>query len=83
MIRPEERGRAVTTDDRDSGFEVPQPLYQPGDPVWVGRSRGSEREGTILRYLGEGYFSVSMVGSEGPRNVHEGLLHPRREDEEG
>ena len=83
MIRPEERGRAVTTDDRDSGLEVPQTLYQPGDPVWVGRSRGSEREGTILRNLGEGYYSVSMVGSEGTRNVHEGLLHPRREDEEG
>jgi hypothetical protein len=74
----------VTTDDRDSvPNEAHQALYQPGDRVWVGRSRGSEREGTILRYLGEGYYSVSMVGPEGTRNVHEGLLHPRREDEEG
>jgi hypothetical protein len=73
----------VTTDDRDSGLEAHQALYEPGDRVWVGRSRGSEREGTILRYLGEGRYSVSMVGDEGTRTVHEGLLHPRREDEEG
>jgi hypothetical protein len=39
--------------------------------------------GTVLRYLGEGYYSVAIVGHEGPRTVHEGLLHPRREDEEG
>jgi hypothetical protein len=73
----------VTTDDRNSELEAPQALYQPGDPVWVGRSRGSEREGIILRYLGEGYYSVSMVGPEGTRNVREELLHPRREDQEG
>jgi hypothetical protein len=62
---------------------VHQALYQPGDPVWVGRSRGSEREGTIVRYEGEGCYSVSVTGHEGVRTVHEGLLHPRQEDEEG
>jgi len=56
-------------------------LYDPGDPVWVGRSRGSEWEGTVLRYLGEGCYSVSIVGHEGTRSVHEGLLRQRREDE--
>ena len=76
----------LRTDDPDSVPEAHRVQYQPGDPVWVGRSRGSEREGTILGYLGESYYSVSMVGPEGTRNVHEGLLHPRREeddDEEG
>jgi hypothetical protein len=71
----------VTTDDRDSVPAAHHMLYDPRDPVWVGRSRGSEREGTILRYLGEGCYSVSIVGHEGTRSVHEGLLRQRREDE--
>jgi hypothetical protein len=76
----------LRTDDPDS---VPEghraALYEPGDLVWVGRSRGSEREGTVLRYLGEGFYSVALVGIlEGVRTIHEGLLHLRREaDEEG
>jgi hypothetical protein len=76
----------VTTDDPDSVPEAHHELYDPGDPVWVGRSRGSEREGTVLRYLGEGFYSVSVAGEEGVRTLEEGLLHPRREeddDEEG
>ena len=71
------------TDDPDPVSEAHRVQYQPGDLVWVGRSRGSEREGTVLRYLGEGCYSVSIVGHEGLRTIHEGLLHPRREDEEG
>jgi hypothetical protein len=70
----------VTTDDR-----VPEEhliLYEPGDPVWVGRSRGSEREGTVLGYLGEGSYCVSVAGQEGAKTVHEELLHLRRDDEQ-
>jgi hypothetical protein len=47
----------------------------------VGRTRSSEREGTVLRYLGEGFYSVCVVGHEGVRAIEEGLLQPRREDE--
>ena len=67
----------MTTDEPDSGSEAHYALYEPGDPVWVGRSRGSEREGTILRYLGGGFYSVSVAGQEGVWSVHEQLLHPR------
>jgi hypothetical protein len=56
--------------------------YQPGDRVWVGRSRGSERKGTVLRHLGEGSYSVSVAGQEGVWTFEESLLHPRREDDE-
>jgi hypothetical protein len=56
--------------------------YQAGDRVWVGQSRGSEREGTVLRHLGEGSYSVSVAGQEGVRTLEEGLLHPRQEDDE-
>jgi hypothetical protein len=74
----------LRTDDPDSVPEGHRALYEPGDPVWVGRSRGSEREGSVLRYLGEGFYSVAIVGPEGVRTIHEGLLHPRQEnDEEG
>jgi hypothetical protein len=61
--------------------EAHRGLYKPGDPVWVGRTRSSEREGTVLRYLGEGFYSVSVAGHEGVRAIEEGLLQPRREDE--
>jgi hypothetical protein len=72
----------VTTDDPDSVPEAHHVPYEPGDPVWVGRSRGSEREGTVLRYLGEGFYSVSVAGEEEVRTLEEGLLHPRREDDD-
>ncbi|MCA1718803.1 MAG: hypothetical protein LC781_18920 [Actinobacteria bacterium] len=49
----------------------------------MGRSRSSEREGTVLRWLGEGFYSESVAGQEGVRILEEGLLHPRREDEAG
>ena len=49
----------------------------------MGRSRGSEREGTVLRYLGKGFYSVSVVGQEEARILEEGLSNPRREDEAG
>ena len=76
---------ALSTDDPDSVPEAQhRGQYRPGDPVWVGQSRGSEREGTVLRHLGEGFYSVSVAGEEGVRTIHEGLLHPRQEtDEEG
>ncbi len=70
----------MTSDD--SMPEAHHVRYEPGDPVWVGQSRGPEREATILRYLGEGSYSVSVAG-EGVRTLEEGLLHPCREDEEG
>jgi hypothetical protein len=74
----------VTTEEPDFVPEAHRVPYEPGDPVWVGRSRGSEREGTVLRYLGEGFYSVAIVGPEGVKTIHEGLLHPRQEnDEEG
>jgi hypothetical protein len=72
----------VTTDEPDSGSKAHHALYELGDAVWVGRSRGSEREGTVLSYLGEGFYSVAIVGPEGVRTIHEGLLYPRREDNE-
>ncbi len=73
----------LRTDDPDPVPDVHRVPYEPGDPVWVGRSRGSEREGTVLRYLGEGFYSVAIVGTpEGERTIHEGLLHPRREDDD-
>ncbi len=61
--------------------EARRVLYEPWDPVWVGRTRSSEREGTVLRYLGEGFYIVSVTGHEGVRAIAEGLLQPRREDE--
>ncbi len=74
----------MSTDDPDPVPEAHRVQYQPEDRVWVGQSRGSEREGTVLRYLGEGSYSVSVAGQEGVRTVHEDLLHPRQEnDEEG
>jgi hypothetical protein len=73
----------LRTDDPDSVPEAHRTLYEPGALVWVGRSRGSEREGTVLRSLGEGSYSVAIVGPEGVRTIHEGLLHPRREEADG
>ncbi len=73
----------MTSDDRDSVLEARQALYQPGDPVWVGQSRGSQREGTVVRYVGEGFYSGSVTGKEGVRTLEEGLLRSRREDQEG
>jgi hypothetical protein len=52
--------------------------YKVGDPVWVGRSMGSMRKGTIVRYLGEGSYAV--VTERGTRPVVDGLISPRRED---
>jgi hypothetical protein len=72
----------LRTDDPDSVPEAHRVQFQPGDPVWVGRSRGSEREGTVLRFLGEGSYSVSVAGPEGVRTVHEDLLYPRQENDE-
>jgi hypothetical protein len=71
----------MTADFPDSTSTAPHLLHEPGDLVWVGQSRGSEREGTVLRYLGESYYSVSVAGQEEPRTVHEQLLHPRGDDE--
>ena len=73
----------MTTNDSDSVPEAQRPLYEPGDPVWVGRTRGSEREGTVLHHLGEGFYIVSVAEEVGVRTIEKGLLHPRREDEAG
>jgi hypothetical protein len=54
--------------------------YYTGDKVWVGQSRGSTREGTVVRYLGRGSYSVS-IAERGVRSVDEGLLSLRQEEE--
>ena len=36
-----------------------------------------------MRYVGEGFYSVSVTGKEGVRTLEEGLLRSHREDEEG
>jgi len=59
----------MTTDDPHSVPEAHRPLYEPGDPVWVGRPRSSEREGTVRRWLGEGFYSESVAGQEGVRRL--------------
>ena len=73
----------MTTNDFDSVPEANHPQYEPGDPVWVGRTRGSEREGTVLHHLGEGFYIVSVAEELGVRTIEKGLLHLRREDEAG
>ena len=50
--------------------------YEPGDRVWVGQSRGSMREATVLRHLEEGSYVVAITG-QAERSVHEGLLSRR------
>ena len=63
------------------GTQVRGEQYGPGDIVWVGQSQGSRREGTIVRYLGEGSYSV-LTTEGGVRSVDKGLLSLRKEDEE-
>ena len=60
--------------------EAQEARYEPGDPVWVGQSMGSMREGTVVRYLGEDSYVVFLAG-RGARPVVEGLISPRRGDE--
>jgi hypothetical protein len=75
----------VASDNRDSVPDEHQAHHQPGEPVWVGRSRGSEekREGIVVRYVGEGFYRVYVVGQEeGVQTLQEGLLHPRREGDD-
>jgi hypothetical protein len=67
----------MTTDYPKPAAEAPRVPYEPGDPVWVGRTRGSEREGIVVRHLGEGLYSASVAGREEIRTLEEGLLHPR------
>ncbi len=56
-----------------SGAQARQARYGSGKQVWVGQSRGSRREGTIVRYLGDGSYSVFIPG-RGVETVDEGLL---------
>ncbi len=56
-----------------SSTQVREAQYEPGGQVWVGQSRGSMREGTVVRYLGEGSYSVFIPG-RGVETVDEGLL---------
>jgi hypothetical protein len=63
-----------------SDTQVWEAQYGSGEQVWVGQSMGSMREGTVLRYLGEGLYSVFIPG-RGEEAVDEGLLSQRQEDE--
>jgi hypothetical protein len=56
-----------------SGTQVRVARYESGSQVWVGQSRGAMREGTVMRYLGEGSYSVFIPGC-GAKTVDEGLL---------
>lgn len=67
------------TETAKSGTEVREARYGAGKQVWVGQSRGSMREGTIVGYLGEGSYSVNIAG-EGVGIIDEGLLSLRQED---
>ena len=67
------------TETAKSGTEVREVGYGAGKQVWVGQSRGSMREGTIVGYLGEGSYSVNIAG-EGVGIIDEGLLSLRQED---
>jgi hypothetical protein len=62
-----------------SGTKVRKAQYGSGDQVWVGQSRGSMREGTVVRYLGEGSYSVFIPG-RGVGTADEALLTLRQED---
>jgi len=67
------------TETAKPNTEVRDARYESGKRVWVGQSRGSMREGTIVGYLGEGSYSVNIAG-EGVGIVDEGLLSLRQED---
>ena len=68
------RGEATKSDS-----QVREAQYGFGEKVWVGQSRGSMREGTVVGYLGEGSYSV-FIAEGGVRTVAEGLLSLRQED---
>ena len=65
-----------------SGAQARQARYGSGKQVWVGQSRGSMREGTVVRYLGEGSYSVFIPG-RGVETVDEGLLSHQDGGDEG
>jgi hypothetical protein len=62
-----------------ASIQVRQARYRSGERVWVGQSRGSMREGTVVCYLGAGSYRVHIAGC-GARTVDEGLLGLRQED---
>lgn len=68
------RGEATKSDS-----QVREAQYGFGEKVWVGQSRGSMREGTVVSYLGEGSYSV-FIAEGGVRIVDEGLLSLRQEE---
>ncbi len=68
------RGEATKSDS-----QVREAQYGFGEKVWVGQSRGSMREGTVVDYLGEGSYSV-FIAQGGARTVDEGLLSLRQDD---
>jgi hypothetical protein len=69
------------TETAKSDAQVGEARYGSGKQVWVGQSRGSMREGTVVGYLGEGSYSINIAG-EGVGIVDEGLLSLRQEDGE-
>ena len=55
------------------GTQAREAQFRPKEQVWIGRSRGSMREGTVVGYLGEGSYRV-FIAEVGVRTVDEGLL---------
>ena len=62
-----------------SSAQMREARYGSGEQVWVGQSRGSMREGTVVGYLGRGSYSVFVAG-HGVVSAEEGLLSLRQED---
>jgi hypothetical protein len=62
-----------------SSTQMWEARYGSGEQVWVGQSRGSMREGTVVGYLGKGSYSVIVAG-HGVVSADEGLLSLRQED---
>jgi hypothetical protein len=62
-----------------SKTQMREARYNSGEQVWVGQSRGSMREGTVVGYLGKGSYSVFVAG-HGVVSTDEGLLSLRQED---
>jgi hypothetical protein len=62
-----------------SRSQMREARYKSGEQVWVGQSRGSMREGTVVGYLGKSSYSVFVAG-HGVVSTDEGLLSLRQED---
>src|SRR3712207_2492868 len=71
-------GAMARAETVNPGTQAREAQYGPGEQVWIGQSRGSMREGTVVGYLGEGSYEV-FIAEVGVRTVDEGLLSPCQE----